>query len=173
MPRLTGGQAVIAALRAHGVDTIFGIPGVHTLPLYEARTFIHPSELCAIGCGLPLALGAKVAAPGKPVVALCGDGGFLLNVGELATAAQEQIGVVTVVFNDTTYTAVKQQQARRFNRRYIATDLRAPDYVAIARAFGINGMKVSRPEDLRDALTQAIQRGGPALIEVTLPGIGW
>ena len=123
--------------------TRLGYASAEYLPLYEARTFIHPSELCAIGCGLPLALGAKVAAPGKPVVALCGDGGFLLNVGELATAVQEQIDVVTVVFNDTTYTAVKQQQARRFHRRYIATDLRAPDYVAIARAFGTSGMKVS------------------------------
>src|ERR1700730_16624449 len=109
--------------------TKLGYASSEYLPLYEARTFIHPAELCSIGCGLPLALGAKVAAPDKPVVTLCGDGGFLLNVGELATAAQEQLDVVAVVFNDTTYTAVKQQQARRFQRRYIAKDLRAPDSV--------------------------------------------
>ena len=153
--------------------TKLGYASSEYLLLHEARTYIHPSELCSIGCGLPLALGAKVAAPDKPVVALCGDGGFLLNVGELATAAQEQIDVVTIIFNDNTYTAVKQQQARRFHRRYIATDLRAPDYVLIAQAFGINGLRVSTPADLGEALAQAIQRGGSTLIEVTLPPVEW
>lgn len=153
--------------------TKLGYASSEYLPLYQARTFIHPSELCSIGCGLPLALGAKVAAPDKPVVVLCGDGGFLLNVGELATAAQEQIDVVVVVFNDATYTAVKQQQARRFHQRYIATDLHAPDYVLMAQAFGINGLRVAEPGDLGVALAQAIQRGGSTLIEVTLPPVEW
>jgi thiamine pyrophosphate-dependent acetolactate synthase large subunit-like protein len=153
--------------------TKLGYASSEYLPLYEARTYIHPSELCSIGCGLPIALGAKVAAPDKPVVTLCGDGGFLLNVGELATAVQEQIDVVTVVFNDATYTAVKQQQARRYHRRYIATDLHAPDYVTIAQAFSINGLRVSTPHDLSEALAQAIQRGGSTLIEVTLPPVEW
>lgn len=153
--------------------TKLGYASSEYLPLYKARTFIHPSELCSIGCGLPLALGAKVAAPDKPVVALCGDGGFLLNVGELATAAQEQVGVVMVVFNDATYTAVKQQQARRYHQRYIATDLRSPDYVLMARAFGIEGLRVSTPGDLGEALAQAIQREAASLIEVTLPAVEW
>ncbi len=153
--------------------TKLGYASSEYLPLYEARTYIHPSELCSIGCGLPLALGAKVAAPHKPVVALCGDGGFLLNMGELATAAQERIDVVIVVFNDTTYTAVKQQQARRYHRRYIATDLRAPDYVLMAQAFGLSGVRVATPDDLRDTLAQAILRGGSTLIEVTLPPVEW
>lgn len=73
-----------------------------------------------------MALGARVAAPERPVVALCGDGGFLLNVSELATAVQEKIDIVIVVFNDATYTAVKNDQYQHFNRRYIATDLLAP-----------------------------------------------
>lgn len=170
-------DAVREAVPSDGVIvadmTKLGYASSEYLPLYEARTYIHPSELCAIGCGLPLALGAKVAAPGKPVVALCGDGGFLLNVGELATAAQEQIDVVMVLFNDATYTAVKQQQARRFHRRYIATDLRAPDYVAMARAFGINSTRVATPGVLGETLAQAIQRGGSMLIEVTLPAVEW
>ncbi len=82
--------------------TMLGYASAQYLPVYEPRTFIHPSELCTIGCGLPLALGAKVAAPERPVVALCGDDGFLLNTGELATAVQEQIPVVIVIFNDAT-----------------------------------------------------------------------
>ncbi len=153
--------------------TKLGYASAEYLPFYEPRTFIHPSELCSIGCGLPLALGAKVAAPQKPVVALCGDGGFLLNAGELATAAQERLDVITVLFNDATYTAVKQQQARRYHRRYIATDLQAPDYVLMAQAFGLTSERVATPAALEEALTQAIQRGGASLIEVTLPPVEW
>ncbi|HZR41283.1 MAG TPA: thiamine pyrophosphate-binding protein, partial [Ktedonobacteraceae bacterium] len=123
--------------------TMLGYASTQYFPVYEPRTYIHPSELCTIGCGLPLALGAKIAAPERPVVALCGDGGFLLNIGELATAVQEQIPVVTVIFNDSTYTAVKSDQYRRFGGRYIATDLRAPDYVTIARGFGATSMQAT------------------------------
>ncbi len=153
--------------------TKLGYASLEYLPLYSPRTYIHPSELCTIGCGLPLALGAKAAAPTTPVIALCGDGGFLLNVGELATAVQEQLHVIVVVFNDATYTAVKAQQSRRYNRRYIATDLVPPDYVALARAFGLNATKATTPAALHDAITQAIQHNGSTLIEVPLPPMQW
>ena len=153
--------------------TMLGYASAQYLPVYEPRTFIHPSELCAIGCGLPLALGAQIAAPGQPVVALCGDGGFLLNVGELATAVQEQLPVVTVIFNDATYTAVKSDQHRRFGSRYIATDLIAPDYVALAQAFHAKGMRADGPEALRDAISTAIYNPGPTVIEVPLPARQW
>ena len=119
------------------------------------------------------AAGAKAAAPATPVIALCGDGGFLLNVGELATAVQEQLNVVVVVFNDATYTAVKAQQARRYNRRFIATDLVPPDYIALARAFGLNATKATTPAALHDAIAEAIQHNGSTLIEVPLPKAQW
>jgi thiamine pyrophosphate-dependent acetolactate synthase large subunit-like protein len=153
--------------------TMLGYASAQYLPVYEPRTFIHPSELCAIGCGLPLALGAQIAAPGRPVVALCGDGGVLLNVGELATAVQEQLPVVTVIFNDATYTAVKSDQHRRFGSRYIATDLIAPDYVALAQAFHAKGMRADGPEELHDAISTAIHNPGPTVIEVPLPARQW
>lgn len=153
--------------------TMLGYASAQYLPMYEPHTYIHPSELCTIGCGLPLAIGAKVAAPEKPVVALCGDGGFLLNVGELATAVQEQIPVIIVIFNDATYTAVKNSQRRNFNKRYIATDLRAPDYVALAHAFGARGMQVEGTEALRDAISTAMEHTGPTVITVPLPPKQW
>ncbi|HEU5227321.1 MAG TPA: thiamine pyrophosphate-binding protein, partial [Ktedonobacteraceae bacterium] len=153
--------------------TMLGYASAQYLPLYEPRTFIHASELCAIGCGLPLALGAQAAAPDKPVVALCGDGGFLLNVGELATAAQEKLPVITVIFNDATYTAVKSDQHRRFGSRYIATDLLAPDYVTVAEGFHIKGMRAEGPEALRDAISSAVRAAEPVLIEVPLPPRAW
>ncbi|HEX6485058.1 MAG TPA: thiamine pyrophosphate-binding protein [Ktedonobacteraceae bacterium] len=153
--------------------TMLGYASSQYLPVYEPRTFIHPSELCAIGCGLPLALGAQIAGPDRPVVALCGDGGFLLNVGELATAVQEQLPVITVIFNDATYTAVKSDQHRRFDSRYIATDLIAPDYVAMAQSFQATGIRAEGPDALRDAISTAIHNEGPTVIEVPLPGRQW
>ena len=153
--------------------TMLGYASAQYFPVYEPRTFVHPSELCAIGCGFPLALGAKLAAPSQPVVALCGDGGFLLNSGELATAVQEQLPVVTVLFNDATYTAVKSDQHRRFGSRYIATDLLAPDYVALAQAFHARGVRAETPEALRDAVSTSIHLSGPTLIEVPLPAREW
>jgi thiamine pyrophosphate-dependent acetolactate synthase large subunit-like protein len=149
--------------------TRLGYASAQYLPVYEPRTYIHPSELCTIGCALPLALGAKIGAPERPVVALCGDGGFLLNVGELATAVQEKIAVVAIVFDDAAYTAVKRAQQQRFGGRYIATDLVAPDFAALARAFGAEGARVGSPDELRGALGAALRRAGPTLIEVPLP----
>ncbi len=153
--------------------TMLGYASAQYLPVYEPRTFIHPSELCSIGCGLPLALGAQVAAPERPVVALCGDGGFLLNAGELATAVQEKLPVAVVIFNDATYTAVKSDQQRRFGGRYIATDLLAPDYVALAAAFHARGVRAEDPQALRDAISTAIHADGPTVIEVPLPAREW
>lgn len=153
--------------------TMLGYASAQYFPIYEPRTFVHPSELCSIGCGFPLALGAKLAAPNQPVVALCGDGGFLLNAGELATAVQEQIPLITVIFNDATYTAVKSDQQRRFGGRYIATDLLAPDYVALAQAFHIRGVRAETPEALRDAVSAAAGMSSPTVIEVPLPTREW
>ena len=153
--------------------TMLGYASAQYFPVYEPRTFIHPSELCTIGCGLPLALGAKVAAPERPVVALCGDDGFLLNSSELATAVQEQIPVVVVIFNDATLTAVKTEQQRRFSGRYFSTDVRPPDYVALARAFHAEGIRAENPEALRAAISTAIHHRGPTVIEVPLPPWEW
>jgi thiamine pyrophosphate-dependent acetolactate synthase large subunit-like protein len=149
--------------------TMLGYASAEYLPIYEPRTYIHPTELCSIGCGLPIALGARAAAPERPVIALCGDGGFLLNMGELATAVQEKLDTIIVIFNDATYTAVKNRQQERFDGRYIATDLLAPDYVALARAFGVEGVHANGPDELRYAISSAIRRTGTTLIEVPLP----
>ncbi len=149
--------------------TMLGYASAAYLPVYEPRTYIHPTELCTIGCGLPTAIGARVAAPERPVVALCGDGGFLLNVGELATAVQEKIDIVIVLFNDSTYTAVKNSQSTRYGGRYFSTDLIAPDYVALARAFGAEGVCAHDAHELELELSAALHRPGTTLIEVPLP----
>jgi len=170
-------DAVREALPREGVIvadmTMLGYASAEYLPVYKPRTFVHPAELCSIGCGLPMAIGARAAALGRPVVALCGDGGFLLNVGELATAVQEKLDIVIIVFNDATYTAVKNDQYLHYGRRYIATDLVAPDYVALARAFGAEGVHANNPDELQDTISAAIRRPGTTLIEVPLPSKQW
>jgi len=153
--------------------TMLGYASAQYLPTYNPRTFIHPAEFCTIGCGLPLALGAQVAAPQRKVLTLCGDGGFLLNASELATAAQEQLPVIAVIFNDSTFTTVNKDQQKRFPNRYIATDLLAPDYVALARAFHATGIRVETPRELAQAIQEAARRSGPTVIDAQLPPHQW
>jgi acetolactate synthase-1/2/3 large subunit len=152
--------------------TQVGYASARYLPVREPRTFIHPSEFCAIGCGLPIGIGAKVGVPDRPVLILAGDGGVVLNVSELAVAAQEQIDVTLVVVNDGAYTAVKKEQGQRY-RRYLATDVRGPDFVSLARAYGVHGVRVSEADELSGAITTAITHRGTTLIEIpssAMPG---
>jgi thiamine pyrophosphate-dependent acetolactate synthase large subunit-like protein len=153
--------------------TLPGYACAQYLPVTQPRTFIHPAEFCTIGCGLPLALGAQVAALNKTVIAICGDGGFLLNASELATAVQEQLPVVAIIFNDSTYATVKKEQRRRFDGRYIATDLVAPDYVALAHAFHAQGIRAESPAELTQAVVRASKHDGPTIIEVPLTQAEW
>lgn len=169
---LTGVRAALEQLPENTVVvadmTMLGYAAAQCLPRYQARTFIHPSEFCTIGSGLPLALGAQVAVPGQLVLALCGDGGFLLNSSELATAAQEKLPIIVIIFNDSTFTRVKRDQAKNYEHRYIATDLISPDFMALASAFHVNGIQISTPEELQSAIQSAAHHPGPTVIEVPI-----
>ena len=101
-----------------------------------------------------------------PVVAISGDGGFMFNVQELATAVRHRIPVVVVVFNDGAYGNVRNMQKNLHGNRLIGTDLANPDFVKLADSFGIGGYRVTGPEALRRALEQALAKNEPALIEV-------
>lgn len=164
-------DAVREALPRKGVivadSTMMSYAAADYLPTYEPRTFYYPQELGTIGLGIPMAMGAKIAAPDRPVIALCGDGGVLLNISELASAVQERIPIVVVVFNDGAYTAVKVDQQERFNRQ-VATSLRAPDFVALARAFGVSASRAESPDELAQSIRAALALGEPVLVEVPL-----
>ena len=135
-------------------------------PVYHGRTYLTSSYYGNLGFAYPTALGAKVAKPGKPVVAVCGDGGFLFNSQEMATAAQYGIGAIAVVFNDSAYGNVLRDQQTMFDGRVVGSTLRNPDLVKLADAYGIDGVKAGGPDELGSALTTAISRDRPALIEV-------
>jgi acetolactate synthase I/II/III large subunit len=112
-----------------------------------------------------VALGAKVAQPDKAVVALSGDGGFMFNSQELATAVQYGINAVVVVFNDGAYGNVLRDQVSRFQGRAIGAELRNPDFMKLAEAYGARGMQAHGPEELEAAIKDAIAGNRPTLIE--------
>jgi acetolactate synthase I/II/III large subunit len=146
-----------------------GFASWYGFPVYEPRTFISSGYQGTLGSGFPTALGAKVANPDRPVVAITGDGGFMFGVQELATAVQYRIGVVTLVFNNNAYGNVRRDQRERFDGRVVASDLVNPDFVKLAESFGVGAARVTSPVHFRPALEKALAHGGPYLIDIEVP----
>lgn len=139
------------------------------MPVYEPRTFMYPHGSNAIGPSVPLALGAKVGRPDRQVVTVVGDGGFMLNCAELATGVQERLGVPILLFNDRGYGILRRMQERQFQGRHIGVDLHTPDFAALARAFGAEGVTVETPAAMGAELELALERDVPTVIEVRVP----
>jgi len=137
-------------------------------PVYAPRTYLSTSYMGTLGFGYPAALGAKVARPEAPVVTVVGDGGFLFASNELATAVQHGIDTVTVVFDDGAYGNSNRDQREKFGGRELGTVLRNPDWVALARAFGADGIVVDDISALADTLRSAIANGGSTVIAVPM-----
>jgi acetolactate synthase-1/2/3 large subunit len=135
-------------------------------PVYASRSYLTSSSLATLGCAWPLALGAKVAQPERAVVALSGDGGFLYNSQELATAVQYGINAIVIVFNDNAYGNVLRAQMEQFDGRVIGTQLHNPDFVQLARSYGARGVLAQDAVALGAALQEALVTGKPTLIEV-------
>jgi acetolactate synthase-1/2/3 large subunit len=146
-----------------------GFASWYGFPIFRPRTFITSGYQGTLGSGFPTALGAKVAHPDRPVVAITGDGGFMFAVQELATAVQFKIGVVTLVFNNNAYGNVRRDQRERFGGRVVASDLVNPDFVKLAESFGVDAARVTAPGAFRAALETALADGGPYLIEIEIP----
>jgi len=136
------------------------------LAVYKPRTMITSGFNGTLGYGFPTALGVKVANPDRPVVSICGDGGFLFGGSDLATAMQFGINLVTVVVNNASYGNVLRDQQRLFDGRHSGSVLTNPDFVAYARAFGVGAWRVEDAAGLMRALAEAIASNAPALIEV-------
>lgn len=149
-----------------------------TVPAYWAaqgwaaekpRTYLSPHGWAGIGFGWPAALGAKVGMPQRKVVLISGDGGFQLNLQELATAVQERIPIVATVWNDGAWGVLKAMQRDRYGGRYYGTALWNPDFVKLASVYGLAATRVNTLADLTRALERAFQREEFHLIEVTMP----
>ena len=135
-------------------------------PIYEPRTMLFPWGYGTLGFSLPEALGAKVACPDRPVIAIAGDGAFLFTGMELATAVQYGLNIPILVPNNNAYGMIKVQQRDQYDEQFMAVDLHNPDFVQLAHAFGAYGEKVTSPEALAFALTTALQGDKPTIIEI-------
>lgn len=148
-------------------DSLIQYWAARHFPVYAPRAFHLPWTFGTLGSSLPMAIGAKVAFPDRQVVTLCGDGALMFTLPELATAVQAQANIVIVVCNDAGYGAMRMHQRRRFGR-FIASDLVAPDFAAVAEAFGAIGVRLASPAELSPALHSARSATRAVLIEVPL-----
>ncbi len=163
---------VVVALQARLPDAIVA-NGAGNFAIWVNRFWrytVFPSQLGprggAMGYGLPAALAAKLACPERPVVAVSGDGDFLMTGQELATAMRHQLPVLVVVVNNGLYGTIRMHQERAHPGRPVGTDLVNPDFAALARAYGAHGEVVERTGDFTPAVERALAAGGPALLEL-------
>jgi acetolactate synthase-1/2/3 large subunit len=131
------------------------------------RTQLAPTN-GAMGYGVPAAVAAKLTHPERTVVCFAGDGDFLMNGQELATAVQYAAAVVFVVVNNGMYGTIRMHQERDYPARVYATSLRNPDFAQLARAYGAYGAVVEKTADFAPAFEHALASGGPALLELRI-----
>ena len=145
--------------------------GNRLIEIRRPRSSVHASG-GGIGQGLSMAVGAQIAAPDRSVLLLAGDGGFLYNVGDLATMRDEHLPLVMVVYDDSGYGVIRNIQDKYLEGRKVGVDLWTPDFVRLADAFRIPAKRVGNPEDFRTALGEAINARRATLIVVDMEGIG-
>ena len=160
-------EDAIVALDA-GVGPNFGQDRLH---FQQPRSLLTSLDLGGLGFSFPAALGAKFAAPDRPVVNFNGDGGFLFNAQEFATAVRYGLKVVTVILNNECWGSEKAYQRDAFNERYVGADTNNPRFDKYAEIFGGTGFYVERPGDVGNAFLEALQADGPSIIEIPVdPG---
>ena len=118
-----------------------------------------------MGFELPAALGAKIGRPDETVWCIAGDGGFQMTIQELATIVQEKAAVKIAIINNGYLGMVRQWQELFYRKRYVATPLTGPDFVKIAEAYGLGGLRVKRKEEVVPAIKKAMAEPGPFLID--------
>ncbi len=158
---VTGGNAIIA--------TEVGQNQMWAAQFYtftKPRTFISSGGLGTMGFGLPAAIGAQIGKPGETVFNIAGDGSIQMNIQELATAADYKLPLKVAILNNNYLGMVRQWQDIFYKGRLAYSDISGPDYVKLAEAYGAVGMQVTRPEDVRRALQEAMQvEDRPVLID--------
>jgi acetolactate synthase I/II/III large subunit len=175
----TGGlspEVILSALAdvTGGRCTVVSDVGQHQMwvaqryPFQRPNTHITSGGLGAMGFAVPAAMGVRMARPDEPVWAISGDGGFQMNMAEIATMVQEGLEVKLAVFNNGYLGMVRQWQQFFHGGRYSNTPILSPDYVKLAEAYGIPGWRVKQASEVTDALRQANAAPGPALVELVI-----
>jgi len=154
------------AILANGAGNYAG--WLHRFYLYRAwPTLLGPTS-GAMGYGLPASVAAKILYPERIVVSCAGDGCFLMNGQELATAVQYDAAIIVLVFDNTIYGTIRMHQEREYPGHVIGTDLKNPDFVALARSYGALGFHVKRTDDFAQAFYEAQNSKKSALIHISV-----
>ena len=163
-------RAIRAALPDDGIYveevTQVGFASRLAFPVHTPRTFLSPGYQDTLGWGYGTALGAQAASPGRKVALATGDGGFMFQSAELATAMRHNLPVVVVVFDDGAFGNVRRIQEQQYGNRLIACDLANPDFVKFAESFGMAAFHAASPDELEVALHHAFALNAPALVRV-------
>ncbi len=169
-------EAILTAISdaTAGACTIVTDVGQHQMwvaklfPYRRPNTHITSGGLGTMGFAVPAAMGVHLARPGEPVWAISGDGGFQMNMAEMATMVQEGLTVKLAVFNNGYLGMVRQWQQFFHGKRYSSTPIWSPDYVKLAAAYGIPGYRVREASELADVVGRANAEPGPALVEFVI-----
>ena len=140
--------------------------GQDRLMYYEPRSLMTSLDLGGLGFSFPAAIGASFSAPDRPVINFNGDGGFLFNAQEFETAVRYGLKLITVVMNNDCWGSEKAYQRYAFNERYVGADTVNPRFDKYAELFGGTGFYVERPEDIGNAMLEALKVDGPSIIEI-------
>jgi acetolactate synthase-1/2/3 large subunit len=145
-----------------------GFTSYYGFPLYEPRKLVTCGYQGNLGHGFQTALGVKIANPDTPVVSIAGDGGFMFGVQELATAVQYNIGLITLIFNNNAFGNVRRDQTNLYDGHVHGSELKNPDFVALAKSFGAAAYRANSAAELRELLQKALieSETGPVVIEV-------
>lgn len=132
----------------------------------QTKSNITSGGLGTMGFGLPAAIGAKMAAPEREVISICGDGGYQMTIQELGTIFQQQVAVKVVVLNNDFLGMVRQWQQLFFDKRYASTEMTNPDFVTIAKGYYLKAKRVTKREELADAVAEMVASKEPYFLEV-------
>ncbi|HLH73034.1 MAG TPA: thiamine pyrophosphate-dependent enzyme, partial [Chloroflexota bacterium] len=172
-PQASLARAIRAELPDDGIyvseSTQVGYWSHVAFPVYQPRSYITSGYQGTLGYGFATALGVQVGNPHRKVVSINGDGGFMFNVQEVSTMVRHKINLVAVVFDDGAFGNVRRIQRDSFGGRNIASDLQNPDFVKLAEAFGVRGIRAEGARDLQVAVREALRANEPALIAVPVP----
>ncbi len=146
-------------------NTVLGYWAEYFYSSYQSGGLVAAKGSALLGFSFPAAVGVKVAYPEKPVVAVIGDGGFLYTAQELATCVRHKVGFPVIVVNDSAYGVIRFLQKSAYQEEY-ESQLTNPDFVAFAQSFGVPGTRVTSPQELGQALEEALASGEMRLIEL-------
>ena len=139
--------------------------GTFAMPMEMERCWYYSGNYCALGPALPMAIGAKIGAPHRPVIAVAGDGGIMFTVSELATAAEERLALPVIVWNNDALQAIVEGMDERHIPR-IGVEPRSPDFLRLAESLGCHATRAASAEHLAQSVREALIADRPTLIEV-------